>query len=59
MFIADPLFEARQHTQQLHADAAGERLRPRPTRHLLAEALRGAANRLDPRPVVPLNCSPQ
>jgi hypothetical protein len=59
MFTSDPLFEAHQHSQQLHADAAGERLRGRPTRRVLAEALRCAANRLDRRPVVPLNCSPR
>ena len=60
MFIPDPLFEARQHARQLHADAAGERLRPQSTRHLLAEALRGAANRLDPGPIVlPLTCARQ
>ena len=60
MFTPDPLFEAHQHTRQLHTDAANARVRPRPTRHLLAETLRRAADRLDSRPVVvPLNCSPQ
>jgi hypothetical protein len=52
MFISDSLFEARQHGRQLQAEAAGERLRTRLARHLLAEALRGAANRLDARPVI-------
>jgi hypothetical protein len=60
MFIPDPLFEASQHRRQLQADAAAERLRPRLTRHLLAEALRATANRLDARPVVrPPTWSPQ
>ena len=58
MLTLDPLFEARVHIRQLQAEAASRRLRPRPTHRLLAEALRGAANRLDPTPLVlPLNCS--
>ena len=57
MLTLDPLFEAHQHTRQLQADAASERLRPRPAHRLIAEALRAAANRIDPSPLVlPLNC---
>jgi len=52
MFTFDPLFEAHAHAQQRHAEAASHRLRPRRTHRLLAEALRGAANRLDPAPAV-------
>jgi hypothetical protein len=51
MLTPDPLFEARAHIRQLHAEAASRRLRPRPSHRLLAEALRGAANWLDPTPV--------
>ena len=52
MLTFDPLFEAQTHIRQLHAKAASRRLGPRPAHRMLAEALRRAANWLDPAPVV-------
>ena len=58
MLTPDPLSEFRERSRQLQAQAAAERLYPSTMRRLLAEALRRAANRLDPGPVViPLNWS--
>jgi hypothetical protein len=58
MLTFDPHSEARERARQLQAQAAAERLHPSTTRRLLAEALRRAANRLDPGSVaVPLNYS--
>jgi hypothetical protein len=58
MLTFDPHSEARERARQLQAQAIAERLHLSPTRRLLAEALRRAADRLDSRPlVIPLNCS--
>jgi NADPH:quinone reductase-like Zn-dependent oxidoreductase len=58
MLTFDALVEARERGRQLQAEAAAERLRPPTARRLLAEALRRAANRLDPvAVVVPVACS--
>jgi hypothetical protein len=58
MLTFDPHSEARERARQLQAQAIAERLHLSPTRGLLAEALRRAADRLDSRPlVIPLNCS--
>jgi hypothetical protein len=58
MLTFDPHSEARERARQLQAEAAAERLHPATTRHVLAEALRRTADRLDSRPIViSLNCS--
>jgi hypothetical protein len=58
MLTPDPLFESRARGRKLRAEAAAERLRPPTARRLLADALRRAADRLDPgAAVIPLDYS--
>ena len=52
MLTFDPHSEARERARQLQAQAAAERLHLSASRHLLAEALRRTADRLDSRPIV-------
>jgi hypothetical protein len=51
MLTFDPLSEAHERARQFQAEATTERLHLPTTRHLLAEAFRRTANRLDPAAV--------
>jgi hypothetical protein len=55
MLTFDPLLETRERRRRLYAEADAERLVSHtPARHVLADALRRAADRLDPIMVVPI-----